>query len=253
VVLASVLSSIAFLAIARSVVPQEPLRQGAEAIGGYLQVLGTVYAVLLAFVVFVVWSQFNECRGYVESEANELVDLHRTVSGFPRAVSVPVRQLLRRYVALVLEEEWPNMQKTRVLHDDRGARILDELWSALRRYDTGCEREESLYGEVLTRFNDLSDLRTNRWMAARVRIPFALRVLIYVGAAFTLGSMSLLSVEPFALHALIVSVLAGAISHIIYIIEDLDHCFSGDWQIPREPFERAQRCMRDQAKKKKAA
>jgi hypothetical protein len=33
-----------------------------------LQALGSVYAVLLAFVVFVVWQQFNDARSFVEKE-----------------------------------------------------------------------------------------------------------------------------------------------------------------------------------------
>ena len=42
--------------------------------GNYLQTVGTIYAVLLAFVVFVVWQQHNDTRSAVESEANELSD-----------------------------------------------------------------------------------------------------------------------------------------------------------------------------------
>ena len=37
--------------------------------------------------------------------------------------------------------------------------------------------------------------------------------------------------------------LAGAISHVLYVIEDLDGCFDGHWQVPRTPFERVSRQM----------
>ena len=37
--------------------------------------------------------------------------------------------------------------------------------------------------------------------------------------------------------------LAGAISHVLYVIEDLDSCFDGHWQVPRTPFERVSRQM----------
>jgi len=28
------------------------------------------------------------------------------------------------------------------------------------------------------------------------------------------------------------------VSHILYVVEDLDNCFGGNWQVPRESFER---------------
>ena len=59
------------------------LRGSSDSLGTYLQTLGGIYAVLLAFVVVVVWGQFNDARSYVNREANALVDLHRTASGLP--------------------------------------------------------------------------------------------------------------------------------------------------------------------------
>ena len=34
--------------------------------------------------------------------------------------------------------------------------------------------------------------------------------------------------------------LAGAISHVLFVIEDLDSCFHGHWQVPRDAFLRVQ-------------
>jgi hypothetical protein len=37
--------------------------------------------------------------------------------------------------------------------------------------------------------------------------------------------------------------LAGAVSHVLYVIADLDDAFAGDWQVPREPVERVRAHM----------
>jgi len=55
--------------------------------------------------------------------------------------------------------------------------------------------------------------------------------------------MYLFAVESLAVHATITAALAGAISHVLYVIEDLDSCFDGHWQVPRTPFERVSRQM----------
>lgn len=40
------------------------------------------------------------------------------------------------------------------------------------------------------------------------------------------------------MHAIMTSALAGCISHVLYVISDLDDCFSGNWQVPSSQFER---------------
>jgi len=66
-VLGSTVFSIAGLCAAHACLDDQALA-AREAIGFSLQTLGSVYAVLLAFVVFVVWQQFNDARGFVEKE-----------------------------------------------------------------------------------------------------------------------------------------------------------------------------------------
>lgn len=67
-VLGSTVFSIAGLCAAHACLDDQALLAAREAIGSSLQTLGSVYAVLLAFVVFVVWQQFNDARGFVEKE-----------------------------------------------------------------------------------------------------------------------------------------------------------------------------------------
>ena len=86
--------------------------------------------------------------------------------------------------------------------------------------------------------DSFSDARALRISASTLRIPFSLKLLIYIGAVLTIGSMYLLRVESAALHAVMTGAVAGAISHILYIVHDLDDCFSGDWVVSPEPFAR---------------
>src|SRR5262250_3767500 len=101
----SVVGLIAF----RAVAPLDELHQAANELGNYLQTVGGIYAVLLAFVVYVVWGQFNEARGYLDREATALVDLHRTASALPSRSRTEIQRGLRAYVDAVLRDEWPAM------------------------------------------------------------------------------------------------------------------------------------------------
>src|SRR5688572_6562211 len=96
----SMLVSIALLAVSRQVLPQETLFASNDTVGTYLQTVGTIYAVLLAFVVFVVWTQFTETRQDLEQEANELFDIVRMSTGFAEPIAGRIRDIVQRYTAL---------------------------------------------------------------------------------------------------------------------------------------------------------
>lgn len=231
------------LLIVRRWVPPEDLLMSSDAVGNYLQTVGGIYAVLLAFTVFVVWGQFNDGRNFVEREATILVDLHRTAMGLPANECAAIQAALRSYLDDVIAKEWAAMAS----HDEetleRVGHHLDAVWSVIHACHLKTDSERATYGEVLSRFNDLSDMRTSRLTASRTRIPLLMRLLLYLGGAMVVCSIYLLSVEQFWLHALITGALAGSVAHIVFLIEDLDNAFAGHLQISKASFERAQRAL----------
>jgi hypothetical protein len=72
----------------------------------------------------------------------------------------------------------------------------------------------------------------------------AMKLLLYAGAVAVVGSMYLFGIERAWIHAILTGALAGALSHVLYLIHDLDSCFSGDWQVPLSAFLRVQRYIR---------
>ena len=241
--------SLVGLGVVRRCVSQAWLRESNDVVGNYLQTLGSIYAVLLAFVVYVVWGQFNEARALVDREANEVLDLYRTVEALHGTERCGVRDGLRRYVDAVIETEWGAMARRHLEPHDAVGHILDETWEALHVFEPTTAREVALFDECLKRFNDLSDARADRVTSALARIPFALYLLIYGGAVLVVGSMWLFAVRSVAVHAFITSAMAGAVSHVLYVVRDLDDSFSGDWQVDPEPFKRVRRYMaRDRGK-----
>jgi hypothetical protein len=237
----AVVGSLTGLMLVRRCVPISALEASANAAGNYLQALGTIYAVLLAFVVFVVWQQFNDARANVEREANELVDLARTAKGLPVEVRGPLHAQIDRYVALVVGGEWDAMAARDAARFAEAAVVLDRIWDALVAYEPRSACHASLYDEALARFNDLSDTRTARISSSMLRIPLALRLLLYSGAFMTVSSMYLLAVPSAIVHVLMTGAMAGAIAHLLYVIGDLDDPFAGEWSVARDPFLRVRR------------
>jgi hypothetical protein len=155
---ASMLAALLGLFLVRYVAPASWLHANNEVAGNYLQTLGTIYAVLLAFVVFVVWQQHNETRSAVEREANGLSDFYRTIRALPATRRVQER--IQAYGRIVVGEEWEEIARGR--WRQKAGQALEETWQALEAVEPCSRREEALYAEALARFNDLSDARSHR-------------------------------------------------------------------------------------------
>ena len=78
-----VLVAVAGLILVQHLVPPA-LRQEHNDVAGFIYaVLGVAYAVLLAFVVIVVWEKYDQARATVETQANELAAIYFLADRFP--------------------------------------------------------------------------------------------------------------------------------------------------------------------------
>lgn len=245
--------AIGLLILTRGLLPVETLRKSNNEVGNYVQAVGTIYAVLLAFVVYAVWGQFNDARTQVDREANEVVDLYRTADGFPEPQRAEIHRLLSRYVELVIAEEWTAMARGDEATFERIGDHLDDVWDSLHCFEPQSECHKSLHAEALSRYNDLSDARTSRLTSARSRIPTGLKLLLYAGAIVMVGSMYMLAIDEFVIHAIITGAMAGAMFHVLWLIADLDDAFAGDWRVSPQAFERVQRYIARHAAKQSPA
>ena len=234
----SISSSLGLL-VFRQFAPMAELRASSGELGNYLQTVGGIYAVLLAFVVYVVWNQYDQARGHIDRESAALIDLHRTASGLPTGTRDEIQAGLRAYVDALLRDEWTAMQR----HDEatitRVGERLDRVWIAIHRCLPINECQHTIYSEVLSRFNDLTDVRTSRLTSSRQRIPLPMKILLYAGALIMIGSIYLMVIEPAWVHVFATAALSGAIAHILFLIGDLDDPFSGRYTMARDPYERA--------------
>ena len=231
---ASMLASVLGLIAVRWIAPAAWLHANNEVAGNYLQTLGTIYAVLLAFVVFVVWQQHNDTRCAVEKEANELADFCRTIQALPSTGKVQER--IQEYSRIVVEQEWNAM--ARGGWSSEASEALDETWQALQAVEPRSRRDEALYAEALARFNDLSDARRERVYYGLLRLPPSLWVLLLTNGGLVVGSMWIFGLESFSAHALMTMALAGSIAFILYLVADLDNPFWGSWRVRPEAFQR---------------
>ncbi|MBC5800537.1 MAG: hypothetical protein GIX03_15295 [Candidatus Eremiobacteraeota bacterium] len=74
-------------------------------------IIGTAYAVLLSFIVVVIWQQYNESDSVASTEAGAVSDLHHLSDALPSPLNVTLKAESDRYVKLMIDVEWPDMQR----------------------------------------------------------------------------------------------------------------------------------------------
>ena len=80
-------------------------------IGFVFVTCGVIYAVLLAFVVFAVYTQFASADKIVTSEAATLASLYIDTQRYPEPARSSTQEVIREYTRSVVKDELPAMQR----------------------------------------------------------------------------------------------------------------------------------------------
>ena len=114
IILATVAAAVAFLLLLRRVWHSELRRPHNDLIGWHLSVLGSTYAVIIGFMLFAVWTNFETAEANAEAEANCLVSMVRSSRGLAAGPHEQIRGLASEYVDIMLHKEWPAMERGEV-------------------------------------------------------------------------------------------------------------------------------------------
>src|SRR6202162_5578086 len=78
----------------------------AEGIGALLQIIGTLYSVVYAFAIYVIWGQFTSVENEIQKESGALKDLLLFSQRLKETVREPVVRAVKTYARGVAETEW---------------------------------------------------------------------------------------------------------------------------------------------------
>jgi Protein of unknown function (DUF4239) len=227
-----VLAAVAGLMLVHRLVPSE-LREDHNDVAGFIYaVLGVSYAVLLGLVLVAVWQNYEASRTDLDSEANELAGIYHLAAQFPEPEHTRVQDLATAYARVVMEEEWPMMQRGGA--SPHAAALLNELRITLVKFDPHTPGEQVLYERELTLIHDMSDARRLRLLQAREGIPDLLWIVLGGGGVITVCFTYLFGLKSNWAHVLMVAALTLVICGILFTIAELDYPFAGAVKIQPE-------------------
>lgn len=183
--------------------------------------LGVTYGVMLAFVVIVVWEQFNDAKINVTNESIAAVVLYKNIVAYPdKAASDAMQEGFLRYVRQAVDEK---NQEITERSSEGLADAVNQLLSLIDHIVPDSEHEQVLYAQILNNLNELVKYRSLRHQAAYERLPSAIWIAVLVGAIITIGFTFLFGTENIWAHITMMSLLATLIAVVLYVVIEMDY------------------------------
>lgn len=197
-------------------------------IGTYLEVLGGLYSIVVAFVIYVVWDQFSRVQIGLAQEASAIEDLYRVATFLSDDKAVwPIRAAARQYLDSTAGDEPRNLAKGQT------SRLAEEQFDAMCRTVRGVEiktnKDEAVFAELLHAMARVSDARDARLGVSATRIPRTLWNLVVFASIALFGGFLALGIHSVFLSLLVVAAVASTLTFLLAVIQDMDNPFTGVW------------------------
>jgi hypothetical protein len=210
--------------------------------GWQLGVLGTTYGVILGFMLYSVWQGFRAAQIDADLEATSMLNVYRIAGGLPSPQKEEIRELARRYEFVVVNEEWPAMQRQK--EDRAAAVVLNEMWLVLETAKPETPNAANSIDHIQYAMSNLAERRNMRDHQRSNQMPSLLWVLLVLGGGATIVSSCLLGNDKKWLHYCQVGALTFVVVTTLTAIADLARPYEGSVEVQPSAFVQALEAMK---------
>ena len=220
----------------RYVSPEVRGRCGPTA-GVIVQVLATIYAVLVAFVIVTEYSQLQSANNQVAAKAAALTAMTENSHVFPEAEGGRLRASIEQYSRAIVDDAFPALARTgdpEPIADER----LEGMFRALRDVHPATPEENAAYTQTLERLDEVAETKARIVNSAGETVPWPLVALLAIMGATVLVVSTVLDTRHRRGHLLILSALALLVSLTLALVVSLNFPFDGILPISDAPIVR---------------
>jgi hypothetical protein len=186
-------------------------------------VIGTAFAVLLAFVMFVAFESFNEARDAAEAEAAEVKNLFHSADFLPADTREELQGELACYGRAVVHQEWPAMR------EGESAPIVetwvDDFNESLKGVEPRTEAQTVAYRQLFVEDAAREEGRRERLLESEMIVSAPVWFILGIAGLATVGFAVLFTdrKEDFFVQASMMGVVAGLVTASLVLVWFLDH------------------------------
>ncbi len=245
IVIACVGAAVAFLFLVTHTSTAPSRKESNDFTGAVVAVIGTTYAVLLAFMLGGVWNMFQGAQANEEQEANAVVNIYRIAGQLKASNGPQIQEVCRTYAQTVVNQEFPLLERHEQMSPEGNA-LIDQLWKLAAQSQSEQSDNSIAVYQLTEELRSLTEHRRIRAMQGRERLPLILWIVLVAGGIITVAASCFFGVPNFRFHLLQVLVLSFLISLVLVAIADIDRPYQGPVKVEPEGFDFAVRSLHDQ-------
>ena len=203
---------------------------------GALTVIGTMFAVLLAFTIFYALQNYQRARDGGSMEAIAVTELHNVADVLEGHDGSRLHGDLSCYSRAVVADEWPAMGRGESSDSvQHWVNLMVEDFSAT---DPTNPKQEAAYGQWFDQQAERRDGRRARAAEAQPSVPIPLWIVLGIGAGaiFTYMCVQADRRESAVIQAVPIAFVSALVTSALLVVAFLDHPYA-DWAGSIQPDE----------------
>jgi hypothetical protein len=205
-----------------------------EGLNTVIILVGGIYSVVFAFVIFVIWGQFTDVQNAVMRECNTLSDLLRFSDHLNPDAGRAIRRAVADYSQRVLKYEWQALAQRR--RDRAIDKAFSELVDTVLRTVPSGPTEYDVHQRLIDMVRKAGEHRDERVAKSLTRIPPTLERLV-----FTMAGVLLLLVFVYPFHHPVAGFVCFLLVAIVLflarlVMTDTDNPFEGVCNVSPQRF-----------------
>ena len=205
-----------------------------EGLNVLILLIGNIYAVMFAFVIFVIWGQFTDVDNFIMLECNSLRDVIRFGEYLTPDQSRTIRRAVTEYVQRVLKSEWPALAQRR--RDKQSEKLFSELMDTVVQLVSESTAQEAIHGRLIDIARRTGEHRDARLTKSLTQIPPTLISLVDTMAAALLLLVFVYPFRHWIAGLACIAVLGFVLFLANMVMRDTDNPFQGIWNVSPKPF-----------------
>lgn len=197
-------------------------------------VVGTLFSVLLGFMVAGAMDKYHDAKMYGEMEASRVANLFRISQGFSDSDRPRLRKLCRAYLDDVINVEWPQMERHEIIN--HGWQSYQKLWEAAVAVVPENDRQSNLQQGLIGAIQEMGDSRRARILLSESTLPAALWLVVCFGAVLTIALSYVFASQHPKVQSFLTTLVASALALNIWLLAAYTHPYSGELKVTPSMF-----------------